>query len=210
MTNDCVIINDICYACHHHANWHWKRVIKAGCDWKGCNCAGFADEPPKTIVSRFVGGPFDNLPIYGSPTPLPAGRALDAEVATKVMGWTEWKSPVVPRGVDEPDCWRTGDPESPTRTIAYWSPSTDIAAAWLVLDWLRSQRDVVMLTFDTRDKCWEIDACDYIDDDTGKRDDGSAPRGCAVIVSAETAPLAICRAALAAIASRARLRELGS
>jgi hypothetical protein len=133
-------------------------------------------------------GAYDLAPTGG------AERELDAAIAEKVMGWTKWRSPAA--RTPEPDCWKTGDEESPTRLIAYWSPSTDIAAAWLALDWLRTRRDVVCLTFDARDNYWEIDACDHIDYHTNLRDDGSKPRGCAVIVSAATAPRAICRAAL--------------
>lgn len=123
------------------------------------------------------------LPSTPAPRPeaLPAGRELDALVAEKVMGW---------RRVDD-HLWEDADRR--LRSTAPWSswafhPSTDIAAAWQVVEKIYPGMD---LTFGR-----------------AKRDDGTvvwwiicAPEDDAEVIEieAELFPLAIARAALAAV-----------
>lgn len=59
------------------------------------------------------------------------GRELDALVAEKVMGWRHWESSYA---VGPKPHWITPDGDSRVE----WSPSTDIAAAWEVVDKLGS------------------------------------------------------------------------
>ena len=106
---------------------------------------------------------------------LEAGAELDALVAEKVMGW---------RRVDSHDdptlyIWRTlrGD-VSPH----YWKPSTDMTAAWQVVERIELLK-YRTLEYIPRDGGW------WIDDNHNH----------AVQVCAPTAPLAICRAALATV-----------
>jgi hypothetical protein len=112
-------------------------------------------------------------------------RELDAEVATKVMGWFAdgqyWS---------EPDGTLTKD-------TLIWSPSTDIAAAWLVVERFRSDRWVVTLTA-YHDGCshWVAGKSHCEIRDYAERRDGSKWRH---EYTADTMPMAICRAALAAV-----------
>jgi len=55
-----------------------------------------------------------------------AGRELDALVAEKVMGWKKVK------WLGDYD-WRDKDGEQPY-TVRAWNPSTDIVAAWQVVE----------------------------------------------------------------------------
>lgn len=61
----------------------------------------------------------------------PADQA--AMIATHVMEWKPWRSPCV-KGSTEPDCWQTGDPQSPTMTMTGWRPTKDISDAWQVFE----------------------------------------------------------------------------
>jgi Phage ABA sandwich domain len=65
---------------------------------------------------------------------LAAGRELDALVAEKVMGWEPYHDGAWLTGEQLPD-W--GGPQIVGRT---WSPSTDITAAWQVVEKLNAQR----------------------------------------------------------------------
>ena len=140
---------------------------------------------------------------------LPAGRELDALVAEKVMGWkrrriVECYPGMVGVPLDDPrldDYWWTSD-NRPTNEIARdegggavgecnecgkvygaGSPSTDIAAAWTVVEKLRGC-----------DQWPEIGAtgrswyCEF-----------EGEPGVIVEGFGDTAPLAICRAALKAV-----------
>lgn len=134
---------------------------------------------------------------------------LDCEVAEKVMGWKVVRIPE-PRGEDDD---RPAVTVEPTEPIDLWSRhygwtglpqfSTSIKDAWLVVEWLRANYDTVAIYFDSREGTWELDCCEHIDYETGKRDDGSDPRlGCA-IASDASAARAICLTAIQA-AERAR------
>ncbi len=69
---------------------------------------------------------------------LPAGPELDAQIATLVMGWHEglhgmWHDASdvrIEQRLDADDYYQ------PTPA---WSPSTEIADAWDIVDWLRRQ-----------------------------------------------------------------------
>lgn len=121
---------------------------------------------------------------------MPAGRELDALVAEKVMGWTACDAnEAYPR-------WMHGDPGdefaeagrgrgcAPLTTawrVPYSRYSTDIAAAWEVVEKVRGDRDV-WLQWDSETSIW---GCQFF----------SGGHEC----FADTAPLAICRAALKAV-----------
>lgn len=116
-----------------------------------------------------------------------AGRALDALVAEKVMGWNLADRRRLRWG-EGPDCWITGDDEAPTRQ--WFAPSIDIASAWKVVEKLDAFGGGGVLYL-------------YLSRDA---EDGWAARFYAWGASescqaewskADTAPLAICRAALA-------------
>lgn len=128
------------------------------------------------------------------------GRELDALVAEKVMGW-QWANEGV-RGQ-----YRLHPPDSTSPTGAYpvdvgpgeeWSPSTDIAAAWEVVEKLRAMNSTLELyspgalvndemgihavEWQATFKSWE---------------EPWGPHGPSV--EAQTAPHAICLAALKAV-----------
>lgn len=69
---------------------------------------------------------------------LEAGPEIDALVAERVMGWTFGCTPD-PEG--DWASWNEPRPDDPTRQrevkCAGWSPSTDIAAAWEVVEKMR-------------------------------------------------------------------------
>lgn len=105
---------------------------------------------------------------------LPAGRELDALVAEKVMGHTLKRQPIG-AGIE-----LIHDDEGPHGHLAYYS--TDIAAAWEVLERIRQQRVSLSLRWaffghPDNSRWWIEDNLD---------------RG----PQADTAALAICRAAL--------------
>jgi hypothetical protein len=128
---------------------------------------------------------------------LTAGRELDAMVAEKVMGWQRelgsfagtqtWHPEVVSLVRPSPSGYRrhptTGD-------LTYFggipSYSTDISAAWLIVERMRGLGWLMLL-----DDCdpfgfrcvWQTTSPDLTD----------------VVGDGATAPLAICRAALAAV-----------
>lgn len=133
-------------------------------------------------------------------TTRPAGRELDALVAEKVMGcrvqhWSGYNSPgtyrcgcgvvcAYPHGVKDREGQLDGD-------LAYYS--TDIAAAWEVVEKLRERG----LHLDINNR----QACDGVDDMGGAwwAEFASADYAVGGQAFADTAPLAICRAALAAV-----------
>lgn len=124
---------------------------------------------------------------------LSAGPALDAEVATKVMGWTLmnpdhlhpllgwWKIPAA--GTDKHF--------SRSATSDQWSPSQSIAHAWEVVRRMRQLHGV-----------WEM-----ADELSGERGEGLPVWGVTLLIQgqgqyhaqAATEPEAICLAALAAV-----------
>ena len=135
---------------------------------------------------------------------LDAGPELDALIAEKVMGW-QWanavgKSFLLPNGVTERERyhWKPGKDGPPRRIEEFYTQmdyckiprySTDIATAWVVVEKLMP---VVGHIYPAHDE------------ETGK-----LMHWCAVVekgdserfgVIASTAPLAICRAALRAVA----------
>lgn len=119
-----------------------------------------------------------------------AGRELDAVVAEKVMGW---KRVVVPKDYDGLNAGVTL--LSPTATAIEWAPkgayqlwhfcplySTDIAAAWRVVEKL------IEPTIERHGSRWSVTCLREAPQDTRW-----------IEVDADTAPLAICLAALKAV-----------
>lgn len=107
---------------------------------------------------------------------IPAGRALDAIVAERVMGWRRRKN-------QHPF---SGTPPGETNDATGATPlfSTDIAAAWDVIARLMESHFMVSVTVSHEMGWWCV---------------VYPPSGSAVETEyAESAPLAICRAALAA------------
>jgi hypothetical protein len=111
---------------------------------------------------------------------MPAGQELDALVAEKVMGWDiHFKDPELRGGKEH---WR--DHERSTNWLPeQWCPSSDISAAWEVLE---KVQDVGSLErfggFGWRCEVHSVSP-NFVD--------------CAA--EGDTAPLAICRAALKAV-----------
>jgi hypothetical protein len=105
---------------------------------------------------------------------LDAGRELDVLVAEKVMGWTNLRT--TKAGM------RRGTPAEYPH-IGHEVPpySTDMSAAWEVVEKMREREGYAGV--ESNHDLWE------------------ASMGPWYVATAETAPLAICRAALAAIAS---------
>jgi len=113
-----------------------------------------------------------------------AGRELDALVAEKVMGWKKVK------WLGDYD-WRDKDGEQPY-TVRAWNPSTDIAAAWQVVEKIQERqgrdRFIIYLSSYWGTNSW-VYKCEFIMETVNKSVDGFA----------DTAPLAICLAALRAV-----------
>lgn len=147
-----------------------------------------------------------------------AGRELDAEVAEKVMGWTgigQWSCEIVP----DDDDWFGVPPgaiekfKSNELTKTCWpipNYSTDIAAAWLVFEKL-SQSELTCSTGDPNDGGSHIS---YVKSHPTKAASVVYPVverfGCQFwsadgsmigFAEADTAPLAICLAALMAVST---------
>lgn len=106
---------------------------------------------------------------------LVAGRELDALVAEKVMGWTRCDH----RDLEDGLWWCRGD--GAHIWPADWTPSTDIAAAWQVVERLVALTNWEVQVFAKRHARYVVHASPF------------------VVTEADTAPLAICRAALAAL-----------
>jgi len=112
---------------------------------------------------------------------MPAGRSLDALVAEKVMGWTDWW---VDREGPNATMKTFGFPPGVTDT--YSEPphySTDIADAWLVVEKLRK------------------DGCPFLFGHNRNPHNGWFADFLLhpLVEYADTAPLAVCRAALKAV-----------
>ena len=99
-----------------------------------------------------------------------AGPEMDALVAERVMGWTAERKPGLPH------LWLP-----PGHFISGWSPSTDISAAWQVVEKMLEKHEAFHLEY-IPDKQWY--AMFWF---------------ATYFTSADTAPLAICRAALKAV-----------
>jgi len=124
---------------------------------------------------------------------LPAGRELDVLVAKKVMGWTKPKGGRRDPLTGKRPVWR----ELPFEYVDTPHFSTDIAAAWEVVEKFAGQVTIqgpISVGFNEGEsypKCWTV----------GFTKNAWNNIRC----EAETAPLAICRAALRAVeASGAR------
>ena len=126
------------------------------------------------------------------------GRDLDAAVAEKVMGWCvvqageeEWLEKAEENGATYP-IWHwwpeggTGLYRTDDLNHEVWSPAYCIAAAWEVLEKIRIDRDRIVKVEASRDGSY---TCAI-----GTRYRTNWMEG--VRAMAETAPLAICRAAL--------------
>jgi hypothetical protein len=107
---------------------------------------------------------------------MPAGREMDALVAERVMGWVRHPDSMYRHWCErQPDgTLRFLDQCEPLHTVRPWHPSTDIAAAWEVVEKLVSEQGLHLWWHNV----WLVDFAL-----------SGAQR-------AETAPLAICRAAL--------------
>jgi hypothetical protein len=171
-------------------------------------------------------------------TDLPAGPELDRLVAEKVMGWTDgeftaWQSDDISidddvgyhqfkssikypayisdghfysviRNIDEWEIF--GTDEGP---LLHWSPSTNIAHAWEVVEKLRSLgRDVTLHIALGQAACFvrDSDPDRYNTNESALYPGHSSLRSldfnhhqCYGHAIADTAPLAICRAALQAV-----------
>jgi len=116
---------------------------------------------------------------------LPAGREIDSLVAEKIMGWKP----------DRDELWRWDDGSGSGRPIECPRFSEDIAAAWTVVEKLGE--DGFLLYRVSNRPIWraQFNLAEAVFDWPGYAD-------------AETAPLAICRAALSAVARRAALKIL--
>jgi hypothetical protein len=112
-----------------------------------------------------------------------AGPELDALIAEQVMGWTkrELTDPIT-----GPE-WYWCGPKGQLHHVLAWRPSTDIRCAWKVVEQLRGQHCCTKLYSD-HNYIWECTMSTRFDDPhTGKPP---------VFGQADTAPLAICLAAL--------------
>lgn len=119
---------------------------------------------------------------------LPAGRELDALIAEKVMGWAPVHDGLNFRWADG------GDYEKRHRYVCDWSPSTDIAAAWQVVERMDSlgwYLTIDRLSSGERVRFWRCEWMRYTEENEKCGDCWE---------DADTAPLAICRAALEAVA----------
>jgi hypothetical protein len=119
---------------------------------------------------------------------LEAGRELDALVAERVMGWVLTLSPRSIAEADDEEWWSM--PSGLVRHVDYWRPSTDIAAAWEVVEKLRDLG--FFLDISVAVDRFDVDMrADRMPSDWWLRE--------GPLAEATTAPLAICRAALQAI-----------
>jgi hypothetical protein len=114
-----------------------------------------------------------------------AGPQLDFLIGTKVMGW---RLECFADAKQTPIGWVDKDV---TKYIATpeWSPSTNIAHAWQVVEALELRGGLISQMY-SQGGCWSVGI---------EPDPGSGLTPCYRAVG-ETAPLAICRAALEAMA----------
>jgi hypothetical protein len=121
-----------------------------------------------------------------------AGAALDRLIATQVMGWTWDADTNWPDGRD----WATQMSDD----AQHWSPSTDIAHAWEVVERMRKSRH---LGLELMPKTTPIGSWSVSWADLGGVSEDDYEMFCVdhrqVYRTAPTAMLAICLAALAAV-----------
>lgn len=120
-------------------------------------------------------------------TDLKPGPELDALVAEKVMGWKRLESPSGDYAPWEDDKGKRRNTWVAARSFAgllEWSPSTDIAAAWEVVEKLNES--VLFVTVELKPGSGARALCQIIDISKQLRS----------IHYGESAPEAICRAAL--------------
>lgn len=114
-------------------------------------------------------------------------KELNAAVAEKVIGWKVCKDPNCPAGCDK-DVSVTEDGIIEVAGKV-WSPSTDISAAWEVVEKMRASRYEIVLDDlggDSQWRCrWDRDDC-----------------GCVGTAEHPSAPMAICLSALKALESK--------
>lgn len=132
---------------------------------------------------------------------MPAGRELDALVAEKVMGWyrvgTMWCQGANSYAAPAEDL----EIENPPKTKP-WSPSTDIAAAWEVVEKIKAVDLRSKTGIDFPDECmtvaWDRSTKEWA---AGFHaiDGYDAGWVAGTRATADTAPLAICRAALVSV-----------
>jgi hypothetical protein len=115
-----------------------------------------------------------------------AGRELDALIAEQVMGWTKRS---IPDEIVGPE-WYWCSEAGPKQLVSSWRPSTEIHWAWMVVERLRGQHCCTKLYSD-HGYVWECTLIKEFDDPHA----GEQP----LFGQAETAPLAICLAALKAV-----------
>ena len=119
-----------------------------------------------------------------------AGRDLDARVAVEVMGWTLADRRAMGWG-DGPPVWITGESSDDPNSSPTWQdfrPSTDIAAAWEVVENLA---DAGWLVEVSGKACHPGQWCAHVISVDGEHLHDAV---------ADTAPLAICLASLSALA----------
>ena len=123
-----------------------------------------------------------------------AGKELDHLVATKVMGWTEWRRHGL-FGLFTRDFWVEPIAFQPPlwmlpQQVSTWHPSTDLPTAWQVVEEM-SKLGYNMSLLHRSSKLYP----DYWDCEF--RPKGSRkPPAYEWVYHQETAPLAICKAAL--------------
>ena len=105
---------------------------------------------------------------------IPPGREMDALVAEKVMGWIRY---------NDSQGWPSGAKHTGNRRRSYPRYSTDIAAAWEVVEKLLRDNGELVVAIQSDDHDW---VCTIRDD----------PLNIVGYSRSPTAPLAICRAAL--------------
>ena len=113
---------------------------------------------------------------------LKAGRKLDALVAEHVMGWDRRVTPNIKPLIVE--YFHDGKPMHYERT---WTPSTDIAAAWEVVESDYWSEDWGIVKVDSAEPLYQVWDLPGWELETG------------LISQAYSAPLAICLAALKAV-----------
>ena len=128
--------------------------------------------------------------------PLGAGRELDTLIATEVMGWEAIDPSRCPvcgwpwEGINGHSCTPGKCSTRPLPLVRYDTRarfSTTISAAWMVVDKMR-------------DRGWDFDIRNF-GTYTAAFHEQRSLMGASCSADAETAPLAICLAALAAIRS---------
>lgn len=160
------------------------------------------------------------------PQTLTAGRELDALIAEKVMGWTRWDGDADWDGPDDVTFFSVDEhylavygpgSEEPSQYIAF---STDIADAWLVVEkFKQSPITAAEFGYELGPDWFAVESCNLVEYHQGK-DETLWSAGWKHNVSregdyfiqelsavAETAALAICRAALKMVERRAQAKS---